>query len=1270
MRRPACYAVLLLCSALFFIGCRKTGSSVVAALDSPRDLADASFCIANDAGTWIFVSPDDDRCPYDDAAYDPEIRYEEDPNRDEGRQSVARTVVNATAIANSGNDQVVTIGLNYQSVRTLDTLRYDDDCIARDFDGISGNSCFNEDLNTPRAHDYDLTIPGVDGIMVGEEPSQIEATSTPGVLVIATDVPPTLSAVDIIGGELLTGGAATGLPIAALEVLPELGADGNDLLVVAHAAAQRVDVYSFATDCGGEARENRRDCDLSAVFSESPVDSFSVPGRPRFLESSARGDLFIVMDDVRYALRVGIAGDAAADGSCPPDAPCALAVAPPCMDGLDNDGDGAIDSDDLQCFRSGDSETRDTCADSIDNDGDGNVDAEDEDCDGGGPEDADATLTLYGCSNGVDDDGDGAIDAADDDCAASHDNSEFSGDPFEVDTCMDERDNDLDGLTDEEDPDCAERGVEFSAGAPSDEEVVRDPITYVAPAFSLGPMALTPEGDILAISDRVNGEVVLICVDPGAYDAGDSAAYPCQQENTHIPPGDGYRFQSADLWGVRIGNSVSNNFITALTASSGVNYYDTTNGEDVQVTRRRVGAVTSSGNIAWVDLDANWHTDAGNGADATDQYIGLFRRGDRSDSQTEVRNINTREPSGFLLTPPSAAVIECSRSTVGADPLRVALSCVPGIGDPLYPCEFDYELTSLAGEAIDAGTLTSDSDGNATYRWDNNGDPGSIAAGGYLFSVRESRTQRGTASYEVADCLMYRNGAAAAGCGNGSISGSEECDDGNTASGDGCSSSCRVEATWTCSGASRSLCTHADTDNDGVDDIDELRAGTDPDTPQAAAAETWDGFFPTFRAIVDTEGPTFFEDNIDDLDESRFVTLPTELRLCLDDPDNSSDLCVPEPAEANGPFEYSETPVAIPVDDRVPTDLWEIEWEGSLLIDLDVDEWTERRSDGAFTGDDGWLQILGQDPCNRDGVDSDFLCEHRYGWAQCDSLEDFCDAGVDLCLDEDTFCGLCPGACSLAPVTCEVGVLPGDILLIPRLGSLDFCEGNDDKLCLPDRSDTPSAQQCETFYRATGEVNDSTVVRGAEYRIVEVQNTRIRVEPIEYDDTTTFNAPQQLPDPACFPGTVEFEIIAADSWILKGRQVASNESPYDDVGESCQLNRADGPSAGSSRPLANTRWQGNAGLSFYIEPGTYLNSCAPEDSECRHYMRGFRLGYTTVSGFSILSLITPGPATTSGEIIYDEINARPVGVFGDEGFSRVSLINMRRVEQLNDGLLQ
>src|SRR5713101_4358892 len=47
---------------------------------------------------------------------------------------------------------------------------------------------------------------------------------------------------------------------------------------------------------------------------------------------------------------------------------------------------------------------------------------------------------------------------------------------------------------------------------------------------------------------------------------------------------------------------------------------------------------------------------------------------------------------------------------------------------------------------------------------------------------------------------------AASCCGNGVVETGEACDDGNTTSGDGCSSSCQIEAGWSCTG-SKSVCT-------------------------------------------------------------------------------------------------------------------------------------------------------------------------------------------------------------------------------------------------------------------------------------------------------------------------------------------------------------------------------------------------------------------------------------------------------------------------------
>ena len=58
--------------------------------------------------------------------------------------------------------------------------------------------------------------------------------------------------------------------------------------------------------------------------------------------------------------------------------------------------------------------------------------------------------------------------------------------------------------------------------------------------------------------------------------------------------------------------------------------------------------------------------------------------------------------------------------------------------------------------------------------------------------------------------------ASLAVCGNGNLEGIEQCDDGNTLSGDGCSSTCQAEAAFMCTGSPsvciiRALCGNATT---------------------------------------------------------------------------------------------------------------------------------------------------------------------------------------------------------------------------------------------------------------------------------------------------------------------------------------------------------------------------------------------------------------------------------------------------------------------------
>ncbi len=82
-----------------------------------------------------------------------------------------------------------------------------------------------------------------------------------------------------------------------------------------------------------------------------------------------------------------------------------------CGDGIDNDGDGAVDCDDpdcsdaVGCFEA-------NCGDGLDDDGDGDIDCDDPDCFG----DPTSCGLELNCEDGADNDGDGAVDCDDSDC--------------------------------------------------------------------------------------------------------------------------------------------------------------------------------------------------------------------------------------------------------------------------------------------------------------------------------------------------------------------------------------------------------------------------------------------------------------------------------------------------------------------------------------------------------------------------------------------------------------------------------------------------------------------------------------------------------------------------------------------------------------------------------------------------------------------------------------------------------------------------------------
>ena len=156
-------------------------------------------------------------------------------------------------------------------------------------------------------------------------------------------------------------------------------------------------------------------------------------------------------------------------GQCQP-----CSVCPQCLDGFDNDGDGAIDyPNDPGCESADDTDETNPakaplCSDGIDNDNDGLIDyPNDPGCESMADDDEIDPIILSACSDKLDNDGDGFVDyPADPGCISASDDDETDVLPPEIiPTCSDGLDNDGDGLIDyPADPDCLQ---------PTDQEVAK-----------------------------------------------------------------------------------------------------------------------------------------------------------------------------------------------------------------------------------------------------------------------------------------------------------------------------------------------------------------------------------------------------------------------------------------------------------------------------------------------------------------------------------------------------------------------------------------------------------------------------------------------------------------------------------------------------------------------------------------------------------------------------------------------------------------------------
>ncbi|MDW0336130.1 MAG: hypothetical protein QN755_10580, partial [Nitrososphaeraceae archaeon] len=111
-----------------------------------------------------------------------------------------------------------------------------------------------------------------------------------------------------------------------------------------------------------------------------------------------------------------------------------------CANGVDDDGDDAIDGEDPDCGTPPGNDGETDCGDGVDNDGDDAIDGEDPDCSAGGPLPPNEREKF--CSDGIDNDGNGKIDDLNE-CES---------------LCFDGTDNDADGKIDTEDNDCQPGG--------------------------------------------------------------------------------------------------------------------------------------------------------------------------------------------------------------------------------------------------------------------------------------------------------------------------------------------------------------------------------------------------------------------------------------------------------------------------------------------------------------------------------------------------------------------------------------------------------------------------------------------------------------------------------------------------------------------------------------------------------------------------------------------------------------------------------------------
>ena len=245
------------------------------------------------------------------------------------------------------------------------------------------------------------------------------------------------------------------------------------------------------------------------------------------------------------------------------------------------------------------------------------------------------------------------------------------------------------------------------------------------------------------------------------------------------------------------------------------------------------------------DLNVPWEDDCtSHGGDRNGQRLAVRLRGDLHVTTPGRKTFLVQSDDGYSLRVGGQTVAEFNNNRGPSTDTRRVQFDEAGV----YPIELVYwdqagqavlELFYADDERCFTGRAQAPCSGSATDLSNIAAAPTPALSG---FSVVTSERVAPASWAGADDTCAARIGqpsevcssTAAVACGNGTVevttTVTEACDDGNTASGDGCSATCQVEVGAGCAGAP-SACSSVDSDGDGLVDIVEDAAGLDPSDP-------------------------------------------------------------------------------------------------------------------------------------------------------------------------------------------------------------------------------------------------------------------------------------------------------------------------------------------------------------------------------------------------------------------------------------------------------